>query len=89
MPPIPTSFTGRDAVVGFLGCRVLRRAGVWSVEPTRANGQPALVVHRHDGEDRPYGVQVLTVVGGRVGRITSFHDPTPVALFAPAGSRGG
>ncbi|HEY2195509.1 MAG TPA: RNA polymerase subunit sigma-70 [Actinomycetospora sp.] len=88
MPPTPTWFTGRDAVVGFLGRRVLRRAGVWHLEPTRANGQPALTVSRHDGGDRPYGVQVLTVIGGRVGRITSFNDPTLVPLFAPVGPRG-
>ena len=27
MPPIPTWFTGRPAVIGFLAARVLRRAG--------------------------------------------------------------
>jgi RNA polymerase sigma-70 factor (TIGR02960 family) len=86
MPPTPTWFTGRDAVVGFLAHRVLRRPGTWRMTPTRANGQPALAVHRHldDGRDEPYGVQVLTLVGGRVGRITAFNDPTLVPLFLPA-----
>jgi RNA polymerase sigma-70 factor, ECF subfamily len=89
MPPTPTWFTGSDAVVGFLAGRVLRRPDVWRMAPTRANGQVALVVHRHAGEGRvePYGVQVLTLRGRRVGRITAFNDPSLVPLFAAAGSR--
>jgi RNA polymerase sigma-70 factor (TIGR02960 family) len=92
MPPTPTWFAGRDAVVGFLGTRVLRRPGTWRMAPTRANGQPALVVHRHDDDDgeggraRPYGVQVLSVAEGRVVRITAFNDPGLVALFQPDSS---
>jgi len=87
MPPTPTWFTGRDAVVGFFARRVLRRPGAWVMTPTRANGQPALAVHRRhdDGRDVPYGVQVLTLVGGRIGRITAFNDPALVPLFAPVG----
>ncbi|NMO92220.1 RNA polymerase subunit sigma-70 [Actinomycetospora sp. TBRC 11914] len=90
MPPTPTWFTGRDAVVGFLAGRVLRRAGTWRMTETRANGQVALVVHRadDDGAVVPYGVQVLTVAGGRVGRITAFNDPALVPLFADAAPQG-
>ena len=46
MPPIPTWFTGRDAVVGFLAARVLRGRDQWRMVPTRANGQPAFVVYK-------------------------------------------
>ena len=76
MPPTPTWFTGRDAVVGFLATRVLRTAGQWRMRPTRANGQPAVVVHKgtHDGY-APYGVHVLGLLGGRIARITAFNDP--------------
>ena len=82
MPPIPTWFTGRDAVVGFLGSRVLRRAGLWRMVPTRANGQPAFVVYeRTDGGYRAYGIQVLTLVGDRIARITAFNDPGLVTTF--------
>jgi RNA polymerase sigma-70 factor, ECF subfamily len=88
MPPIPTWFTGRDAVVGFLAGRVLRRRGMWRMVPTRANGQPAFVVYGSDGDGRytAYGVQVLTLVGARVARITAFNDPALVPTFglAPA-----
>ncbi|QRP51000.1 RNA polymerase subunit sigma-70 [Amycolatopsis sp. FDAARGOS 1241] len=81
MPPIPTWFSGRSAVVGFLAARVLARDR-WLLTPTRANGQPAVVVHhRTDGEAVPYGVQVLTVRGDRIARLTSFNDPALVPAF--------
>ncbi|MFJ4189233.1 sigma-70 family RNA polymerase sigma factor [Kitasatospora sp. NPDC089509] len=85
MPPIPTWFTGRPAVVGFLAARVLRRDR-WRMVPTRANGQPALVVHKRtdDGRYAPYGIQVLTVSGDRIARITAFNDPGLVRTFGPA-----
>jgi RNA polymerase sigma-70 factor (ECF subfamily) len=85
MPPIPTWFTGRQAVVGFLASRVLRR-DLWRMVPTRANGQPAIVAYQRAGDGRyeAYGIQVLTVVGGRIARITAFNDPSLVPIFAPA-----
>jgi RNA polymerase sigma-70 factor (ECF subfamily) len=82
MPPTPTWFTGREAVAGFLAGHVLRMPGQWRLVPTGANGQPGFVVHRRiDGRFRPYGVQVLSVTGGRIGRITSFNDPRLVPVF--------
>jgi RNA polymerase sigma-70 factor (TIGR02960 family) len=85
MPPTPTWFTGRPAVVGFLANRVLRR-DTWRLVPTRANGQPALVVHRRSGEGgyEAYGVQVLTLIGDRIARITAFNDPSLVPTFGLA-----
>lgn len=88
MPPIPTWFTGQRAVLGFLASRVLRRTGQWRMVPSRANGQTALVVYRRadDGRYRAYGVQVLTLIGARIARITAFNDPSLVPTFglAPA-----
>jgi RNA polymerase sigma-70 factor (TIGR02960 family) len=83
MPPISTWFTGRMAVVGFLAARVLRAEGQWRMRPTRANGQPAVVVHKRadDGRYQPYGVQVLELMGGRIARITAFNDPGLVPTF--------
>lgn len=82
MPPTPTWFTGRRAVLGFLSTRVLR-PNLWRMTPTHANGQPALVVHRYAGDGRyePYGIQVLTLLGNRIARITAFNDPALVATF--------
>jgi RNA polymerase sigma-70 factor (TIGR02960 family) len=87
MPPIPTWFTGQPAVVGFLANRILRR-DLWRMVPTRANGQPAFVVYERAGDGRyeAHGVQVLTLIGARVARITAFNDPGLVPTFglAPA-----
>jgi RNA polymerase sigma-70 factor (ECF subfamily) len=88
MPPNQTWFTGRQAVVGFLARRVLRAKGQWRMVPTRANGQPAVLAYQRaeDGRYEPYAVQVLTLIGARIARITSFNDPSlvPTFGFAPA-----
>lgn len=87
MPPVPTWFTGQRAVVGFLANRVLRRDW-WRLVPTRANGQPAFVEYQRVGDGRfeAHGVQVLTLIGARITRITAFNDPSLVPTFglAPA-----
>ncbi|GAB0108613.1 sigma-70 family RNA polymerase sigma factor [Nocardia sp. JMUB6875] len=81
MPPIPTWFTGREAVHGFLSARILR-PGQWLFLPTRANGQPAAVLYQRMGDHyQAYGIQVLTLIGTRIARITSFNDPSLVAAF--------
>ncbi|HEY1915052.1 MAG TPA: sigma-70 family RNA polymerase sigma factor [Streptosporangiaceae bacterium] len=82
MPPIPTWFTGQQAVTGFLAGRILH-PGLWRLTPTRANGQPALVTYKRDddGRHRAYGVQVLTLIGSRIARITAFNDPALVTTF--------
>jgi RNA polymerase sigma-70 factor (ECF subfamily) len=86
MPPIPTWFTGREAVVGFLASRVLRREGRFRLAPTSANGQPAAVVHKRgrDGSYAAHGVEVLTLRGDRIARITAFHDAALVPTFGLA-----
>ncbi|MCU1396775.1 MAG: polymerase factor sigma-70 [Ilumatobacteraceae bacterium] len=83
MPPTPTWFTGREAVVGFLGAPVLRAPGRWVLIPIRANAQPACVVYtRAEGDGyRAYGIQVLTYIGERVSRIVSFNDPSLPPVF--------
>jgi RNA polymerase sigma-70 factor (TIGR02960 family) len=87
MPPIPTWFTGRPAVIGFLAARVLR-GDRWRMVPTSANGQPAAIAYERtrDGRYQAHGVEVLTLIGDRIGRITAFHDPSLVPTFglAPA-----
>jgi RNA polymerase sigma-70 factor (ECF subfamily) len=86
MPPTATWFSGRSAVVGFLETRVMLRKGQWLLVPTRANGQPAFVVHERTRGGRvvPYGIQVLTLIGDRVARITVFNDASLVPTFDPA-----
>jgi RNA polymerase sigma-70 factor (ECF subfamily) len=83
MPPTPTWFTGQSAVVGFMASRILRARDQWRLVPTHANGQPAFIVYERgaDGQYEGHGVQVLTLVGARIGRITAFIDPTLVPTF--------
>jgi RNA polymerase sigma-70 factor (TIGR02960 family) len=83
MPPTPTWFTGRQAVVGFLAGRVLRREGQWRMVPTRANGQPAVVAYERTATGRyeAHGVEVLTLIGDRISRITAFNDASLVPTF--------
>jgi RNA polymerase sigma-70 factor (TIGR02960 family) len=83
MPPTATWFSGRSAVVGFLETRVMLRKGQWRLVPTRANGQPAFVVHERtrSGRVEPHGIQVLTLIGDRVARITVFNDASLVPTF--------
>ncbi|WP_285630461.1 sigma-70 family RNA polymerase sigma factor [Actinoallomurus iriomotensis] len=85
MPPIPTWFTGRSAVLGFLANRVLSR-DLWRLVPTSANGQPAFVIYERtgDGGYEAYGIQVLTLVGTRISRITAFMNPDLVPIFGLA-----
>ena len=54
--------------------------------PTLANGQPAVIAYANTGDGRyeAYGVQVLTLIGPRIARITAFNDPGLVPTFAPA-----
>ena len=83
MPPLPTWFAGRDAVLAFLGARVLGQPGDFRLIPTAANGQPALAgyLRDHEGVYRAHAVQVLTLAGSRVARIVSFNDPALVTTF--------
>lgn len=82
MPPVPTWFTGQEAVVAFLARRVLR-PNLWRTFPTRANGQPALVVYERAADDRyvAHGIQVLTLIDSRIARITAFNDAALVPTF--------
>ena len=89
MPPTPTWFTGRAAVVGFLASRILG-AGRWRLVPARANGQPALIEYGRaaQGGYEAHGVQVLTVAGAAIARITAFNEPSLVAAFGFAPTTG-
>jgi RNA polymerase sigma-70 factor, ECF subfamily len=83
MPPTPTWFAGREHVALFLRTHVLREPGRMRMIPTSANGQPALAEYTRgqDGVYRAFGVQVLTVVGSRIARVSAFLDPSLVEAF--------
>ena len=74
MPPSPSWYRGRDAVLAFVAATFARFPDL-RLERTRANGGPALLAYRA-GE--PLAVKVLELPGGRIATITGFTDP---ALF--------
>ena len=83
MPPIPTWFTGRDSVCGFLARVVLHTPDQWRLTHTGANGAPAFAMYKRapDGSFRAHGLDVLSLIGGRISRIVAFNDPILVAKF--------
>ncbi|WP_068187986.1 sigma-70 family RNA polymerase sigma factor [Mycobacterium sp. UM_CSW] len=83
MPPIPTWFTGREAVRGFIARVVLHTPDQWRLAYTRANGAPAFAMYRRaaDGSFQAHGLDVLSLAGGRISRIVAFNDATLVAKF--------
>jgi RNA polymerase sigma-70 factor (ECF subfamily) len=85
MPP-RASIQGAAAVASFFVEEAahgdLRRL---RLTMTRANGRPALIVHRRaaDGSLVAHGVKVLEVSGGRIAGYDAFIAPRYVAMFGP------
>jgi RNA polymerase sigma-70 factor (ECF subfamily) len=82
MPPIPTWFAGRDAVVQFYASRPLRSSGRRLVV-TRANGCPALASYHlePDGTYVAHSIQVLETVDGKIVHIYAFLDTSLFLAF--------
>jgi RNA polymerase sigma-70 factor, ECF subfamily len=51
--------------------------------PTRANGRPAVAIHRRDdaGELVPHGISVLQIEAGRIVGLDTFIDPALLTRF--------
>jgi RNA polymerase sigma-70 factor, ECF subfamily len=83
MPPMLTWFAGRDRIGRFLGTRVLRRPGDFTMVPVAANGQPGFASYLlgRDGLHHAHAVQVLTIGAGGIERIVSFNQPELFAVF--------
>ena len=99
MPPSPTWFRGREAIVQFASTTVFadnamfpgKAEGRWRLYRTRANGQPAFAVYQmmEEGEYHPVGIHVLTSEAGQLTEITCFLDPSLPARFGmPPTTRG-
>jgi RNA polymerase sigma-70 factor, ECF subfamily len=88
MPPIPTWFSGREAVAGFLRGRPLSGRRRWRVVATRANGQLAFGHYTWEegaGSFRPHSVNVVALQGARIAEITAFLDPGAIVRFGLPG----
>ena len=85
MPPHATWFAGRDAVLGFLGTRVLREPGHFAVVTVAppANGQPTFALYAREpgGGFAAHAVQVLDLDTGGVRRIHIFLQPELFPMF--------
>lgn len=93
MPPLPTWFEGRDAVLGALATswdpRSPAYVGRLRLIETEANRQPALASYaRRDGAltYTPFAITVLEIAAGTVVEATAFHDPSLFAAFGLPGS---
>ncbi|WP_210586352.1 sigma-70 family RNA polymerase sigma factor [Streptomyces sp. GESEQ-35] len=86
MPPHLEWFSGRKDVLRFLELRVGEK-GLVRMLPTRANGQPAAAMYKRDADGvfRGHSIQVLTVSGGAVARMTVFIDAGLFDRFAMPG----
>ncbi len=83
MPPQPMWFAGREAIGRFMASRVLVRAGDFRLMRVGANFQPAFAAYSRsdDGALRAHAIMLVTVRGGRIGRIVSFNDDTLFPAF--------
>jgi RNA polymerase sigma-70 factor (TIGR02960 family) len=74
---------GRARCIDLLAY-VLATPGDWKMVATRANGQPAAVVYRRDGDGamRANGIVVLAPTATGIAHVLAFHhDPALTALF--------
>ncbi len=73
MPPLPEWYRGKDEIRAFLLRDPLQRR--WRFLPTRANGQVAFGTYLWDDDAAAYipgGLDVLTLLDGRVAEIVAF-----------------
>jgi RNA polymerase sigma-70 factor, ECF subfamily len=93
MPPQPSWYAGRAAVVAFLTAEPLSW-GRWHQVPVRANGQPAFGLYVARAEDTryvPYAIKVLSLdSSAQIASVTVFQEPAALARFGlPTSSRSG
>jgi RNA polymerase sigma-70 factor (ECF subfamily) len=87
MPPMPTWYSGRDAVAAFLRGWPLAPGPRWRLVRARANGQVAFGHYIWDTERESFvahGVNVLSLRGARVHEITVFLAPETFGRFGLA-----
>jgi RNA polymerase sigma-70 factor (TIGR02960 family) len=82
MPPHPFEYRGRTVAATGLG-QLLEHGHPYRLIETRANGQPALALYRHDphgGIQHALGLLVIGLTGDQVCAMTLF-DPGVLARF--------
>jgi RNA polymerase sigma-70 factor, ECF subfamily len=79
MPPVPLWYRGRTDFGRFMERVYATRGTDWQTVPVGANGQPAFAAY---AGGRLHTLQVLTLTGDRIARLTVFQDPAVLAAFA-------
>jgi RNA polymerase sigma-70 factor (ECF subfamily) len=85
MPPIPSWYSGRDAVRDLLARLPLSGTSRWRLVRARASGQLAFGQYAWDAAARQFtghGISVLTLTGDRVAQITHFRSPELLRHFS-------
>ena len=84
MPPIPAAFVGHRAIRAFLADEILDGSvGRWRGMSTAANGAPAVALYGRGADGHAFvGIQLLTLDGDRLARITAFMDPALAERFS-------
>ena len=83
MPPMRNWYRGAAAYAAFM-VRIFRtRGSSWRTVPISANGQAGCAAYVRNGPDDfvLHTVQVFTVDGSKLARVTVFQDPDVFALF--------
>ncbi len=84
MPPLPQWFLGRQAIRRFLEGVLATQPRRYRLVPVAANGQAAVAVYvapPAEGELRGEAINVLSMRGGFVTRLTRFASPRLFPLF--------
>jgi RNA polymerase sigma-70 factor (TIGR02960 family) len=79
MPPIPSWFDGRNAVVRFFTQPVFRAP--WRLEPVWVSGQLGFLAYQGP-HFRLGALNVVTLRGDKIAEITGFLDPSVHAYFS-------
>ncbi len=87
MPPSPSWYDGRAAIGALFADSLLagEARGRWRLLPLHANRMPAYAFYQLDpdsGKHNPFGIHVLSVRQGRIGKMIHFLNP---ALFEKFG----
>jgi RNA polymerase sigma-70 factor (ECF subfamily) len=86
MPPFELWMRGPDDIRRWL--LAVDAFGQERFTPVNANGSPAVAVYRPEkpgGQPRPFSIQVLDNIAGRIGAIHVFLDPALFDLFGLPG----
>jgi hypothetical protein len=84
MPPLPSWYSGREAVASFLRGWPLSAVKRWRLLPASANAQLAFGGYTWDdeaGSFTPHSVNVLTLRGAEIEEITAFLTPDAFPHF--------